>query len=345
LSYTSGSSLVVLLENGASPNTGPFDIYINSISSSGNLIANDVSKTTLSSSGYTFTAPVEVFAVWVKSDGSITNADVAILGEIPGYNTFVSMTGSYNGSLTPGLGTVDAFIDNGYGLQNAGIIHEYLNTCPSTFGTGTGSINSSFNTLVVVKSNETGSNLVKFFADGAATSNYFYHIPAYSSSGVNANDVDICVDLSAGNYQVTASNTVNLYPSASIRPILSPFNTGGSNSDVNSWFILKSNGVAVYSGSVSGTGSFFGIPGNSFIEITSSILQPFSWTLGNTTVTTNSIDLKWTYTSEYINNQVIVQTQTQNLTTATDKNLVYYSFYAVPGSEYNANAINIITII
>lgn len=345
MSYTSGSSLVVFLENGASPNTGPFDIYINSISSSGNLIANDVAKTTLSSSGYAFTAPVEVFAVWVRSDGSITNADVAILGEIPGYNTFVSVTGSYNGSLTPGLGTVNAYLDNGYGLQDGGIIHEYLNTCPSTFGTGTGSINSSFNTLIVVKNNETGSNLVKFFANGAATSDYFYHIPSFSGSGVNANDVDICVDLSAGNYQATASTTINLYPSASIRPILSEFNTGGSNSDVNGWLILKSNGVAVYSASVAGTGSFFGVPGNSFIEITSSILQPFSWTLGNTTVTTNSIDLKWTYTSEYTDNQVTVQTQTQNLTTATDKNLVYYSFYAVPGSEYNANAINIITII
>lgn len=345
MSYTSGSSLTVLLENGASPNTGPFDIYINSISSSGNLIANDVSKTTLSSSGYTFSAPVEVFAVWVRSDGSITNADVAILGEIPGYDSFVSMTASYNESLTPGLGTVNAFIDNGYGLQDAGNIPSFLNICPSTLGTGTGSINSNFNTLVVVKSNETGSNLVKFFAEGAPVSDYFYHIPSFSGSGANARDIDICVDLTANNYQTTASTAVNLYPSASIRPTLSPFNTGGSNSDVNGWFILKSNGVAVYSASVAGTGSYFGIPGNAFIEITSSILQPFSWMSGNTTVTTNSIDLRFSYLYEYSNNQVTINTQIQNLTLATDKNLVYYSFYAVPGSQYDANAINIITII
>jgi hypothetical protein len=66
---------------------------------------------------------------------------------------------------------------------------------------------------------------------------------------------------------------------------------------------------------------------------------------GNTTVTTNSIDLRFSYLYEYSNNQVTINTQTQNLTLATDKNLVYYSFYAVPGSQYDANAINIITII
>jgi hypothetical protein len=345
LSYTSGSLLNVLLENGASPNTGPFDIYINNISSSGNLIANDVDKTVLSSSGYSFTAPIEVFRVWVKSDSTITNADVAVLGKIPGYDSFVSITGSYNESLTPGLDTVITFIDNGYGLQDAGNIPNFLNTCPSTLGTGTGSINSIFNTLVVVKNNETGSNLVKFFAEGAPVSDYFYHIPSFSGSGANVRDIDICIDLSSGNYQTTSSTTVNLYPSASIRPILSSFNTGGSNSDINSWFILKSNGVAVYSSSVEGTSSYFGVPGNAFVEITSSILQPFSWVLGNTTVTTNSIDLKFSYLYDYNNNQVTLKTQTQNLTTETDSNLIYYSFYAVPGAEYNANATNIITII
>jgi hypothetical protein len=255
------------------------------------------------------------------------------------------MTASYNESLTPGLGTVNAFIDNGYGLQDAGNIPSFLNICPSTVGTGTGSINSSFNTLVVIKDHETGSNLVKFFAEGAPVSDYFYHIPSFSGSGANARDIDICIDLSVGNYQLTASTAINLYPSASIRPILSEFNTGGNNNDVNGWLILKSNGVAVYSASVAGTGSYFGIPGNSFIEITSSILQPFSWVLGNTTVTTNSIDLKFSYLYEYSNNQVTINTQTQNLTLSTDKNLVYYSFYAVPGAQYDANAINMITII
>lgn len=335
MSYTSGSSLNVLLENGASPNTGPFDIYINSISSSGNLIANDVAKTTLSSSGYPFIAPVEVFSVWVKSDGTVTNADVAILSEIPGYNKTVGITGSYNESLIPGLNTVIIFLDNGYGLQDAGNVPSSLNVCPSVIGTGTGSINSSFNTLVVVKSHETGSNYVKFFANGAPSSNYYYHIPSFSGSGVNVVDVDVCMDLSAGNYQTVATNSINVYPSASIKPILTYTSTPGQPSETNGWSILKVNGTTIYSSSFTGNVSPIPVPGNAFVEITSSLLQANSWVLGNNTLSTSSINITWIYNHpEYDGNTVYSSTKSQILSGSTDANLSYYNFYAVPGGEY-----------
>ena len=114
--YPSGSTLLVALQNGASPNTGPFDIYINDLSSSTNLIANDISKATLSGSGYTFVTPLETFRVWAKSDSTITNADVAIVGEVPGLTKTFNITGSYDSSLNVGQLAAVVFCDAGYGM-------------------------------------------------------------------------------------------------------------------------------------------------------------------------------------------------------------------------------------
>jgi len=342
MSFTSGSILQVLLQNGASANTGPFDIYVNSISSSGNLIANNVDKATLSGSGYTFTAPVETFQVIAQSDSSCFTTDIVYLGNLPGENKSISITGSYDSSLTAGLVTASIFLDNGYGLQSGGTVPAALNSCPSIIGTGTGSINGDFNTLVVVKQNETGSEYIRFFANGNPISTFFYHIPAFSGSGVNVTNTNICIDLSGGGYITNATNSINVYPTASIQPVLSEFNTSGSINEVNGWLILKANGNIAYSSSVSGTGSIFSVPGNALVEITSSLLQPPSWTTGSV-ATTSSINLRWSYLSEYTDSNITTLTQQQVLSSGGDKNLVYYSFYAVPGANYTTNITDIIT--
>jgi len=329
MSFTSGSTLKVLLENGASPNTGPFDIYVNSLSSSGNLVANDVDKTTLSSSGYTFVTPVETFRVWAKSDGSITNADVYVLGEIPGYNKSISVTGSYDGSLTPGTMTASIFLDNGYGLHSGGTVPSVYNTCPGNIGTGTSSINSTYNTTVVVKEHETGSNYILFTVEQDETPTYVYHIPAYSSSGVDVTNIKVCINLSGGGYQTAPTNSVQLYSPASLRYSL-------VNTDSDGWIIFKSNGVTIFSGSAAGTGSYIQVPGNAFIEITSSILQPGSWGSGDQTPTTNSIDLRFNYNSVYTQHLVYSNNQQQLLSGSTQTNTVEYSFYAMPDSAYSA---------
>jgi hypothetical protein len=342
MSYPSGSTLKVLLDNGASPNTGPFDLYVNSITASSNgiLIANDVPKNDLSSSGYTFVTPIETFQVWAKSDGSITNADVYVLGEVPGYNKSVAVTASYDSSLTPGLITASIFLDNGYGPHFAGTIPSALNSCPSTTGVGTSSLNSAYNTVVYLKDNETGSNYIKFTANGSATSDYYYHIPAFSGSGVNIISTNICVDLSGGGYQTVATNSINIYPTASIKPNLEILSVTGYT-QVQEGLIIKVNGNTSFSGSITGSATYspISVPGNAFIEVTSSVLQPSIWDPGDPDVTSrNVLNIRWSYNNgEYSNASVSSIDQTQSLSGSAQANIVQYSFYAVPGASYTTN--------
>jgi hypothetical protein len=347
MSYPSGSTLLVGLQNGASPNTGPFDIYINDLSSSSNLIANDVSKATLSGSGYTFVTPLETFRVWAKSDSTITNADVAILGEVPGFNKSVAITGSYDSSLNVGQLTSDVFLDNGYGMQTAGNIPSNLNTCPSTTGTGTGSINSSRNTLVTVKTNETSSNYVKFFPNGAATSVYYYHLPSVNSSGTNETSLNICVDLVGGVYQTVPTNSINVYPSTTDYLTLSRpanFLNSAPYGNDNSTLLIRVNGALVYSGSSVVNGVSLSAPPNSLVEVTSSILQTSvfgaSYGIGvRGNFVTNSLNVGL-YTTDglYTNQTVFNQTSTEVLLNASSRNDVACSFTSLPGAEYYITA-------
>lgn len=343
MSYPSGSTLLVALQNGASPNTGPFDIYINDLSSSSNLIANDVSKATLSGSGYTFITPLETFRVWAKSDSTITNADVAIVGEVPGFNKTISITGSYDSSLNVGQLTSDVFLDNGYGLQIAGNIPSNLNTCPSIIGLGTGSINSSRNTLVVVKTNESSSNYVKFFPNGAASSVYYYNIPCSSSSGTNETSLNICVDLAGGSYQTVATNSINVYPSTTeILYLNRPANflNSAPYGNDNSTLLIRVNGTLIYSGSAAGTQSISS-PGNALVEVTSSIMQSSLYnTIGvRGNFVTNSLNIGL-YTADgiYSNQTVFNQTSTEIFSGSAARNDIATSFIALPGAEYIVNA-------
>jgi hypothetical protein len=339
MSFPSGSTLKVLLLNGASPNTGPFDLYVNSITaSSGILIANDVSKATLSGSGYEFITPIETYQVWAKSDSTITNADVFILGNIPGVNGSVSVTGSYEESLTAGQVTASVFFDNGYGLQNSGTIPSAFNVCPSTVGIGTASINNIYNTLVVLKTHETSSEYIRFFANNGLTSGYFYHLP--SSASVSAfkavNTLNICVDLSSGNYQTVPTNSINVYPTASI------ITTSQKLVDANAyelWIQLKANGVLIYSGSSTGTGFNSGVPGNAIVEYTASIPQISSWTSGNAFTSSLQVQNLLRYNSpEYALDPMVNLFQNVILSSSISENTLQYSFPAIPGGYYELDA-------
>lgn len=346
MSYPSGSTLLVTLQNGASPNTGPFDIYINDLSSSTNLIANDVSKATLSGSGYTFITPLETFRVWAKSDSTITNADVAILGEVPGFNKTISITGSYDSSLGVGQLISEVFLDNGYGLQSAGTIPSNLNSCPSFTITGTGSINFARNTLVVVKTNESSSNYIKFFPNGAASSVYYYHLPCVFSSNTNENSVNICVDLAGGSYQTVATNSINVYPATTELLYLNRpanFLNSAPYGNDSSTLIIKVNGSTVYSGSAAGTQSISS-PGNALVEVTSSIMQSVNFgasgglgVAGN--FVTNSLNISLnTPDSVYSGQTVFNQTSTEILSGSAARNDIATSFIALPGADYIVNA-------
>lgn len=349
MSLPSGSLLKVLLQNGASPNTGPFDIYVNSLTASqgGVLIANDVSKATLSGSGYEFTTPVETFSVLAYSDSSCTTTDIVVLNDIPGATKTIYVSGSYDGSLNVGLVTASIFLNNGYGLQKAGAVPAAYNTCPATVNIGSGVINGDFNTLLVVKENETGSNFLQFRPNLSTDPVYFYYIPAFSGSGANINSVRICVDLDeSGNYQTVATNSLNTTPTSSIRSVISANNTSGaSNSAVNEWAIIKVNGVTLFSGSAAGTGSFMTFPGNAFVEITSSLLPPASWDpLSGNYPATSSIDLRWNYYPEYTDQQVYTVSKQQVISGSAQSIVSQYSFYAVPGADYTFNNVGTINL-
>ena len=340
MSYPSGSTLLVTLQNGASPNTGPFDIYINDLSSSTNFIANDVAKSTLLSPGYSFITPLETFRVWAKSDSTITNANVAILSNPPGYNKTISVTGSYDESLSVSLTTASVFLDNGYGLQLGGTIPNGLNTCPATVGVGTSSISSEFNTLVVVKENETGSNYIKFFANGSPTSDYFYFIPSFSSSGVNILNTKVCVDLSGNNYQTTPISNVNVYPQSTINyNLTTPFSGDAPYPNWSNNLLIKTNGNILYSGSNTSTKSIT-VPGDSFIEVTSSYFNTseFNSLAAAVNVATNSLDIKLNYSNEFVNSTVLSQTTSTRITSSNGSLVVNYKFYAIPSSSYDVTA-------
>jgi hypothetical protein len=345
MSFPSGSTIKVILQNGASPNTGPFDIWINSLTASqgGVFIANDVSKATLSGSGYEFITPVETFSVLAKSDSSCQTIDIVGIPDIPGTTNAIRVTGSYDESLTPGLVTASVFFDNGYGLERVGTIPTALNTCPSTVGVGTGSVNNNFPTLVVLKTNETSSQYIKFFANGGSTSDYFYYVP--SSASVSAfkavTSVNVCADLSSGNYQTVATNSINVYPTASINT-----STTKNGDDVyDLWIQLKANGAPRYSGSAAGGTSFFNsVPGGALVELTASIPQISGWTSGNVFTSSLQVQNLLRYNSpEYALDPMINLFQTTMLSNATSVNTLQYSFQAVPGGYYelfNIGSIN-----
>ena len=343
MSFPSGSTLLVTLLNGASPNTGPFDLYINSISSSANLITTaSVPKVQLSGSGYTFNNNVEVFSVWAKSSGSITTANVASLGNVPGTNKDISVTGSYDSSLTPSLITASVFLNNGYGLQNAGAIPSTLNTCPSTIGVGTGSINNIFNTLVVCQLNETSSEYIKFFANESATSDYYYHIPTFSGSGQNIGSTNICVDLAGGNYQSTASNAINTYPTSAINLTLStPFSGSAPYANWSDGLVMNVNGITVYSSSQNDLTSSIGVPGNALVSITASYLNTAEFNgYASVNVATCSLNSKFTYLSEYSNTTAFNNVTSTRMTSSADVIRSTGEFYDLPGAIHNINARN-----
>ena len=329
MSFPSGSTLLVTLQNDASPNTGPFDLYINTISASGILIANDISKSTLLSPGYSFMTPIETYKVIAKSDGSITTLTSSILNQIPGFNKTIKVTGSYSTSLTPGTVTASVFLDNGYGLQKAGTIPDSLNVCPALIGIGTGSINGIYNTLVVLKENETGSNYIKFFVNSSATSNYFYHIPSISSigSGSGPHTISTCVDLSGGGYQTVNTSSIDLYPTASVT--ISMFHV--NNGNTNAWNILKVNGTTIYSSSIN-IPSLIPVPGNAFVELTASALIQNGDTGSYSSSLSNNYIL--TYPPNYNNSNLISYSSSAILTTSSISNSLNYAFYAVPGGQY-----------
>jgi hypothetical protein len=331
MSYPSGSTLLVALQNGASPNTGPFDIYINDLSSSTNLIANDVSKATLSGSGYTFVTPLETFTVWAKSDGLITNADVVFLGNIPGTTKNFAAIAAYDSSLNAGLITASVFLDNGYGLQSVGAIPASLNACPPSTTVGTSSIVGSRNTLIVVKTSETGSEYIRFFANTNSTSDYFYHIPSFATSGTGGgpSTVNVCVDLSGGGYQTVATNSINVYPTASLRLSLLYNNINNSNA----WNLVKVNGSTIYSSSLQNT-NFISVPGNALVEVTSSIFNGIGETGSfNSTL----INLGYITYGNVYNNALFIADNIQSLpiSPSGSPNTYNYGFYALPGANYN----------
>lgn len=344
MSYPSGSTLLVTLQNGASPNTGPFDIYINSLSSSTNLIANDIDKTTLSGSGYSFITPLETFRVWAKSDSTITTADVAVLSDIPGSTKFFSITGSYNSSLNVGQLIADVFCDTGYGMQIAGNIPGALNTCPSLIGTGTASISPLRNTLVTVKTNETSSNYIKFFPNGAATSMYYCHVPCVSSSGMNETNLNICIDLAGGNYQTILTSSVDVYPATPNylymnRP--ANFLNSAPYGNDNTTLLVRVNGELVYSGSSTVSALTLTSPGNALVEVTSSIMQSSLYNTngirGN--FVTNSLNISLNASDGgHFNPNVINKTSTEILSGSTGRNDITCSFLALPGGEYSITA-------
>jgi hypothetical protein len=345
MSFPSGSTIKVILQNGASPNTGPFDIWINSLTASqgGVFIANDVSKATLSGSGYEFITPVETFSVLAKSDSSCQTIDIVGIPDIPGTTNAIRVTGSYDESLTPGLVTASVFFDNGYGLERVGTIPTALNTCPSTTGIGTGSVNNNFPTLVVLKTNETSSQYIKFFANGGSTSDYFYYVPSSASvaSFKAVTSLNICADLSSGNYQTVATNSINVYPTASINT--STTKNGDNVYDL--WIQLKANGAPIYSGSAAGGTSFFNsVPGGALVELTASIPQISGWTSGNVFTSSLQVQNLLRYNSpEYALDPMINLFQTTMLSNATSVNTLQYSFQAVPGGYYelfNIGSIN-----
>jgi hypothetical protein len=336
MSFPSGSTIKVILQNGASPNTGPFDIWINSLTASqgGVFIANDVSKATLSGSGYEFITPVETFSVLAKSDSSCQTIDIVGIPDIPGTTNAIRVTGSYDESLTPGLVTASVFFDNGYGLERVGTIPTALNTCPSTTGIGTGSVNNNFPTLVVLKTNETSSQYIKFFANGGSTSDYFYYVPSSASvaSFKAVTSVNVCADLSSGNYQTVATNSINVHPTASINT--STTKNGDNVYDL--WVQLKANGAPIYSGSAAGGTSFFNsVPGGALVELTASIPQISGWTSGNVFTSSLQVQNLLRYNSpEYALDPMINLFQTTMLSNATSVNTLQYSFQAVPGGYY-----------
>lgn len=343
MSYPSGSTLLVGLQNGASPNTGPFDIYINDLSSSSNLIANDVSKATLSGSGYTFITPLETFRVWAKSDSTITNADVAILDEVPGLTAALNIQGSYDSSLNVGQLTANVFCDSGYGMLAAGVIPTNLNTCPPVSSIGTSSISPNRNTLVTVKTNESSSNYIKFFPNGAANSVFFYHFPCASSSGAPEINLDVCVDLAGGSYQTVATNSINVYPSVTetiqVTRANNFLNSAPYGND-NTTLLVRVNGSLVYSGSTAGTQSI-STPGNALVEVTSSILQSSLFnTIGvRGNFVTNSLSISLTTTDGLYTNQIVSdQTSTEIFSGSAARNDVATSFIALPGASYSINA-------
>jgi len=344
MSYPSGSTLLVALQNGASPNTGPFDIYINDLSSSSNLIANDVSKATLSGSGYTFVTPLETFRVWAKSDSTITNADVAILGEVPGLTKSFSITGSYESSVNSVVLPSEVFCDSGYGMQMAGIIPTNLNTCPSTTGIGTASISPLRNTLVTVKFNETGSSLVKFFPNGAANSVYFYHVPCVSSSGTNETSLNVCVDMTSNFPITTPTNSVNVYPSTTQSVSMvrqANFLGAAPYGNDNTTLLIRVNGSLVYSGSSEVMSLPLNTPPNALVEVTSSIMQTSLinqiGVRGN--FVTNSLSVALTTPDGlYFADVVSSKFSTEILSGSTDRNDVATSFIALPGASYAVSA-------
>lgn len=340
MSFPSGSTIKVILQNGASPNTGPFDIWVNSLTASdgGFLIANDVSKSILSGSGYEFTTPIETFSVLAKSDSSCQTIDIVSIPDIPGTTNAVRVTGSYDDSLTPGLVTASVFFDNGYGLERVGTIPSALNTCPSTTGIGTGSVNNTLDTLVVLKTNETGSQYIKFFANNGSTSNYFYYIPASASVAAfkSVTSLNLCVDLSSGNYQTAATNSIDLYPTASV--VTTSTKLGDANV-YDLWVQLKANGVPIYSGSATGTGFNGGVPGGALIEYTASIPQISSWTAGNIFTSSLQVQNLLRYNSpEYALDPMINLFQNVILSSSTSVNTLQYSFQAIPGGYYELDA-------
>lgn len=344
MSYPSGSTLLVKLQNGASPNTGPFDIYINDISSSTNLITSSVDKTTLSGSGYTFITPLETFRVWAKSTGSITNADVAILGEVPGLTKSFRITGSYESSINPAVLPSEVFCDSGYGMQIAGTIPTNLNTCPSTTGIGTSSISPNRNTLVTVKFNETGSSLVKFFPNGAANSVFFYHVPCVSSSGTNETSLNICVDTTVG-FPVTAqTNSVDFYPSTTQSLSMvrqAGFLGSAPYGNDNTTLLIRVNGSLVYSGSSEVMSLPLNTPANALVEVTSSIMQTSLFNQigvrGNFVTNSLSVALN-TPDGIYFAQVVSNPSSTSILTLSGSRNDVATSFIALPGASYAVSA-------
>lgn len=344
MSYPSGSTLLVGLQNGASPNTGPFDIYINDLSSSSNLIANDVDKATLSGSGYTFITPLETFRVWAKSDSTITNADVAIVGEVPGLTKSFTIQGAYDSSLNVGQLTANVFCDSGYGMQTAGNISTNLNTCPPTTAIGTSSISPNRNTLVTVKTNESSSNYIKFFPDGAANSVFFYHFPCQSSSGANELSLNVCVDLAGGSYQTADINSINVYPSTTNSLTLSRpnnFLNSAPYGNDSTTLLIRVNGSLVYSGSSVVTGFSLNSPGNALVEVTSSIMQSVLFnTIGvRGNFVTNSLEISLTTPdSIYSNDTVFFRTQTEIFSGSAARNDIATSFIALPGATYNVTA-------
>lgn len=329
MSFPSGSTLLVTLQPGASPNTGPFDLYINNISST-NLIANDISKSLLSGSGYIFKAPTEVFRVWAKSDGSITTANVAILGNIPGTNTVITVTGSYVSSLNTNQPPAEVFLDNGYGLQSAGIIPVFLNSCPSNVGIGTGSISNNFNTLLVVKTSESSSEYIKFFPDNTSTSVYFHHVGTTNSTFTNPYSETVCIDLSGGNYKTIPTNSINVYPTSSLihsSNQLTQYLTPGR--------IIRVNGNIVYSGSSFVNSQSIYIPGNAEVEITSSayISNTYNYLAG--IVATSSLYISTQY------HDVMYQTQVENkiIISGSYSANASYKLPALPGGIYWINCV------